>query len=319
MPARINIRLVDGNREPLQRAKDEILVTLRDGHQTNLVRRFFPGPRVPIEAPVHKSPRDLNVVLASLKGRRDAGVMPVEPKNDGETLDVHLMLVPREPTFQFASFDAIRQSHARLHELLSKSLDESEPAAHYETLQTDFKPELACLFNIVEALDHITLSHDPERRGSLAAYLDQIDIRTRPGEVLNPDRVFAWAHKGIIDALTGSTDVFTIAPHILHRNATKSFKQKAFNEANVQVTLHENDKGSPGGVDLVKVELDIDYFRDSLSHLLLEVTPNSLKKLVFGRESAQSLTDPALAYVLRWTAGKRAGASRDFAPAFVLA
>jgi hypothetical protein len=49
------------------------------------------------------------------------------------------------------------------------------------------------------------------------------------------------------------------------------------------------------------------------------VTPNSLKKLVFGRESAQSLTDPALAYVLRWTAGKRAGASRDFAPAFVLA
>ena len=55
----------------------------------------------------------------------------------------------------------------------------------------------------------------------------------------------------------------------------------------------------------VKVEIDMDYFRDLLAHALLEVLPNQ-----FGGE-----TDPRQIYVLRWVAGRQAGVS-DFNPPY---
>lgn len=321
MSATINVTFVDGRRKPLRFDDDQILVTVRDGNLTYRARQFFSGPAVPVPVEFFGSPRDRHTVLASLKGCRDAGCMAIEPARDGDTVQVQLMMVPKKPTFTFAPFATVQTDHPRLFTLLSQSLDPANPAAHYETLTGSSQPQLACLCNIVEAMDQIDLPRDPENRGSFAGYLDRIDLVSRPDQVLNPDRVFVWARRSIVDVMSGlvASHAFEPALATLHPGATNSFKQTAFNESNLQVTLHEKDIGSPGGVDLVKVELDIDYFRDSVSHLLLEVTANALKRLAFGGKSSQSLTDPALAYVLRWTAGQRAGAKRPFAPAFVLA
>jgi hypothetical protein len=98
------------------------------------------------------------------------------------------------------------------------------------------------------------------------------------------------------------------APGLFHPGATRSFKQIQFGEANLQVTFHEQSTTTVDGVECLKVELDIDYYRDPLAHALLEVLPNQFP----GR-----MTEPAIVYVLRWIAGRRAGVP-DFNPPFTI-
>ena len=116
---------------------------------------------------------------------------------------------------------------------------------------------------------------------------------------LAPDRFYAWADPAIIPQLETAKlqKEFADAPYGLHKGATRSYKQIEFGEANVQLTFHENDRLLIDGVSCVKIEPDIDYYRDPGAHLLLEVAVNA-----FG-----SLTDPQTVYVLRWIAGRHAG------------
>jgi hypothetical protein len=58
----------------------------------------------------------------------------------------------------------------------------------------------------------------------------------------------------------------------------------------------------------VKVEPDIDYYKDLGAHALLEVVPNKL---------SGGLTDPRQVYVLRWIAGRRAGVP-EFDPLYTI-
>jgi len=92
-------------------------------------------------------------------------------------------------------------------------------------------------------------------------------------------------------------------PGLFHPDATSSFKQVQFGEAN-QLTFHEKDIKKIDGVDCIKVEPDIDYFQDLGAHTLLEVIPHSI---------THGLTDPKKVYVLRWIAGRHAGVP-EFAP-----
>jgi len=87
-------------------------------------------------------------------------------------------------------------------------------------------------------------------------------------------------------------------PGAFHKGATSSYKQIQFGEANVQLTFHENDTQIIDGTECIVVEPDIDYYKDLLSHALLEVLVN---------DSGGTLTDPKNVYVLRWIAGRRAG------------
>ena len=62
--------------------------------------------------------------------------------------------------------------------------------------------------------------------------------------------------------------------------ATRSWKQTRFDVTNLQLTFHEKDtktirvKGK--SVKCVVVEPDIDYYKDLVSHGLLEVLPHLL-------------------------------------------
>ena len=76
----------------------------------------------------------------------------------------------------------------------------------------------------------------------------------------------------------------------------------------MQLTFHENDKKSIGGVACVIVEPDIDYFKDPLAHALLEVIPNTF---------SGGVSDPEAVYVLRWIAGRHAGVP-EFNPPYVI-
>jgi len=130
-----------------------------------------------------------------------------------------------------------------------------------------------------------------------------------PFNSLPRDRCFGWADAAIVEQLNGAVDdgAFAPAPVVLHPGATASYKQLQFGEANLQITLHQNDTQTLSGVECVKVELDIDYFRDPLAHLLLEVAVNALG----------NITDPRSVYALRWIAGQRAGLP-EFDPLYTI-
>ncbi len=53
-----------------------------------------------------------------------------------------------------------------------------------------------------------------------------------------------------------------IDPSFFHWDATSSFKEIRFGKANVQLTFHENDKKKIGDDLCIRVEPDIDYFKD---------------------------------------------------------
>src|SRR5262249_34436319 len=100
-------------------------------------------------------------------------------------------------------------------------------------------------------------------------------------------------------------------PSAFHPGATRSYKQTQFDTTNVQLTFHENNiktlPGPNGPVDCIVVEPDIDYYKDLVSHFLLEVLPNKF---------TGGLTDPRVVYMLRWMVGKQSGA--DFDPLYTL-
>jgi hypothetical protein len=145
-------------------------------------------------------------------------------------------------------------------------------------------------------------------QGTPLDYFKQLDLAA-----LAPDRIFGYADAALVNQvrLAAQKGLFETEPAsdlVLHTDATSSFKQVQFGEANVQLTFHENNKKSIGGVDCVYVEPDIDYYKDPGAHAILEVLPNAL---------TSGKTDPRMVYVLRWIAGRHAGVP-EFDPLYTI-
>jgi hypothetical protein len=64
------------------------------------------------------------------------------------------------------------------------------------------------------------------------------------------------------------------------------------------LTFHEKRVETIGGVRCIRVEPDIDYYKDLAAHALLEVVPSAL---------SHGLTDLQVVYALPWIAGRHAG------------
>ena len=96
---------------------------------------------------------------------------------------------------------------------------------------------------------------------------------------MTQDRFFAWADRDIVDQVVRASADGLFAPEpgtsVFHPGATRSYKQVQFGEANVQLTFHENDTRTIDGIECIKLEPDIDYYRDLAAHALLEVAANS--------------------------------------------
>ena len=75
----------------------------------------------------------------------------------------------------------------------------------------------------------------------------------------------------------------------------------------MQLTFNENNTKGIGGKTCIVIEPDIDYYKDPLKHVLLEVLVNA-----FG-----SITDPRMLNVLRWMAGREAG-KPEFDPLYTI-
>ena len=299
----VAVNIFDGTRQPVP-AGTQILLTVRDGAQNQLFRDFVGGPDISLTLPFHDNFADNFSIIAFADGHEQAGFQPVKAGPMApQTLD--LMLLKKDGDFHFAQarWSDVVANKPQLARIFSASVSSGTPGDAYSQLMEDQSDQLACLLNITTAMEQIFLSI-----GTPLDYFRQLDLPK-----LAPDRIFGYADAKLVDqvklaAQQGEFAVQSSADLALHGDATSSFKQIQFGEANVQLTFHENNRKTIDGVDCVYVEPDIDYFKDLGAHLLLEVIPNAL---------TGNVSSPRVVYVLRWIAGRRSGVP-NFDPLYTI-
>jgi hypothetical protein len=296
----VTINVFDGTRQPFTAGKS-ILYTITDGNQKQLFRKEVATPSLTATGlPFFDNFGDNYCVLAYADGFQQAGFVPVK-LSPRQPVAVDLMLIPRDPQFNFAdaSWDAIKVELA----FLASDVDDAAGRDRYEMLMENKPKSLAALLNITTAMSQIFLP--------IGTPLDYIK-RVLWDESLQQDRFFAWCDPQMVEQVRIAAAQGEFAPEnapwILHPGATASWKQVQFGEANVQLTFHENDKQEINGLTCIKVEPDIDYYKDPAAHIILEVLPNAI---------TGGLTNPDVVYVLRWIAGRRAGIP-EFAPPYII-
>lgn len=145
-----------------------------------------------------------------------------------------------------------------------------------------------CLFNCLECMRRL----GNKLQKSLLDQIEPGGIRLRAGKSrvgLYRDRFFAAVNEDLLSTIKNAPGDLIASEEI---DPDLNFKEKRFGEANLELTFHENGR---------VLEVDLDYFKDRLAHLFLEVIPNFAGKNV-GRKN--SSTDPRIAYALRWMAAK---------------
>ncbi|MSV29262.1 MAG: hypothetical protein EXQ52_11075 [Bryobacterales bacterium] len=293
-PCAITVAVFDGSRQPMA-AGQQVLFTVRNGNQKQVYRDFQQASRLALtDLPFFDNSGDNYTVIASADGYEQAGFFPVKAI-PGVPVEADLMLLRGDGTFNFsqAGWERLGRERADMAELLAAGAASAVAARNrYEDLLERKAPVLACYFNLITAMSQILLP-----TGTPVNYLKELIW-----EDMTQARFFAWADPEIVNQvrLAAAQGVFAREPAAekFHPGATESFKQVQFGEANVQLTFHENDRRMVDGVNWVKVEPDVDYFKDPVAHTLLEVLPNALKR--------GQMTDPRQVYVLRWIAGRHA-------------
>ena len=269
------VTLYDGTREPIE--DQDFLIRIFDGFQNQLFDDFKPAPTTVFSLPFHDNLQDNCIVVATGKGHVDAGFSPVKLSNRA-VATVDLMLLDDKADFKFQTWAALKESDPVISSFISVGGTAADAEAHYDNLLETKPAALASLLNLATAMKAIQLPNNTP-----LDYFKEILW----DESLAQDRFFGYADKSIVDQVRRAAMEGEFRPEpnpgLFHPDATSSFKQVQFGEANVQLTFHEKDIKTIGGIDCIKVEPDIDYFQDLGAHTLLEVIPNSI---------THGLTDP---------------------------
>src|SRR6266851_1307209 len=293
--AQIHLSIYDGARRPFTERKN-LLLRVRTGATTEFLTRAldtksFEFGEVTLDVKFFDNFGDNYTVLLTADDYRDAGFFPVRV-SPNTPQEVSLMLVPKDPSFQFNSFDTIVANQPNIAKFLSLTPAAGSPKDNYDQSVEDHPTEAACLLNLATAMSQIFLAN-----GTPLDYFRSIEWTT-----IAKDRFFGYATPDLVSEVKAAAARNLFAPELdpsfFHGDATSSFKEIRFGEANVQLTFHENDKRIIEGESCIRVEPDIDYYKDLAAHALLEVIYNQL---------TNSVTDPTQVYVLRWIAGKQAG------------
>lgn len=295
------LTLYDGTRQQIN-GKD-FLVRIFDGFQNKLFDDYRPAPTTVFRLPYRDNLQDKCTVLAVDDGYVDAGFTPVTLSLKAVAM-VDLMLLQDKADFKFLSWDFLKATDNMAASFISLGSSDAEAQQHYEGLRQNKPAALASLLNLITAMKAIQLPSKTPLDYFKSILWD---------DSLAQDRFFGYADKSLVDQVrrAAADGEFALEPNpgLFHADATSSFKQIQFGEANVQLTFHENDVQTIDEIDCIKVEPDVDYYKDLAAHTLLEAIPNAV---------THGLTDPKRVYVLRWTAGKHAGVP-EFAPPYTIA
>jgi hypothetical protein len=301
----LGVSVFDGSRK-LMPSTTKVLITVRDGNQKTIYREYQ-GPQIVLnKLPFYNNFGDYYAVIAHADDHIQAGFVPVKvAPNAPQRVD--LMLLKKDATYHFggATWKILQTKRPALAAALAADAASATAARDRYQDQVEKRPaHLACILNVATALDQINL-----RVGTPLDYVRQIV----QDATMKQDRFFGYADPELLEQVQEAAQAGLFAPEhgsaIFHPGATASYKQTKFGEANVQITFHEDDRRTIGKVDCMKIELDMDYYKDLGAHALLEVLRNT---------TTGSLTDPKQVYQLRWIAGRRAGVP-EFDPLYTIA
>ena len=326
--AQILVNIVDGARQSLP-AEVKWLLRVSDGRppseRKTFTREFENSSSVKIDVPFFDNLFDKYTVLISPDGYDDSGWFPV-PVNPEAPAAVDVLALPKSRDLNFANATWVKLNAARpgVAKIIQRGSAGAEAADQDYGVVMESRPEaLACFLNITTALSQMKLPSGkspldyywniawPGGDSRNSGWVQQLD------SIFRQDRFFCYVEEAILPDVRQGVLAKIFAPEPnpdnFHSGATESYKQIQFDVSNVQLTFHGGDKatfkrddGTP--VQCVKIEPDIDYFKDLINHGLLEVLPNFV---------THGLTQPDLAFALRWMAGRRAGLP-DFDPLFTV-
>ncbi|MCC6980935.1 MAG: hypothetical protein IT343_21625 [Candidatus Melainabacteria bacterium] len=301
------LNVFDGQRR-LVAPGTKLLVRIIDGNQKFIVDRYYDGPSIRFDGlPFYDNFGDNYTIIVWTDGYKQAGFTPVKISNKPEEMPVlDLMLLPSKNVIDFsdASFDALKLANSPVYFLLLSADAEPVARARWEALMKNDPLAAICILNIATSLLDAKLGS-----GSPVLPFVRSIIFDADKEKPSKSRFFGYADKRLSEELNGEVKRGTWqadpGSFVFHPGSTASFREKRFGEANMQVTFFENDTKVIDGVTCVKVEIDIDYYRDPAAHAILEVLPHLL---------TGGASDPVTVYQLRWIAGRRSG--NDFAPPY---
>lgn len=322
--AAIKVDLFGGARTAMPQ-DSEVLITIHDNKARNRFSQFVRGSSIRITGlEVFDDGGDDCAVITSVKGCSDGAFFPVSLVESQES-PVSLMLPPRNPAFNLsgATWENLRAAHQPVFNFLAGGQPDVNVDLYKSMLQ-DHQPEVACLLNITTAM--ACLPVQPEG-GVLSCFkkilIQKLSADSSATEGMRQDRFFAWGDPRIIPYLRQNTEgaqaIFDVANADLHPGADLSFKEIRFGEANLQFTFHQAEKDETGN-GWVKVEMDMDYYKDEGAHFFLEVIPNEVVTRVSNllHLDKPHFSDPVTIYSLRWMAGQRVAHEPEFAPPFTL-
>ena len=328
--ANIIVNVYDGTRRPLDRGV-EWSAQVIDGRSLNERKTlYFPalhGASQTFNVPFFDNFGDNYTVILQADGYADGAWRPVKANQHAPvTLDVMLLPKNGRPLFGGATWDKVTQRRPAVADMIRNGVaGPEEAAAKYHRACEERPLMIACFLNIVTALADMTL---PSGKNPLDYYWntgwpagganDPAWI-TKFDDVMKQDRCFCYVDQALISDVRNAARVgaFSQEPNPEqwgHKGATESYKQTQFDVANAQLTFHGRDTttfnyatGRP--VKCVKIEPDIDYYKDLLAHGLVEVIPNSI---------SHGLTDPKVVYFLRWMAAQREAHLPAFDPLYTV-
>ena len=276
------LSIFDGEGRPFA---GQVLIRVHNGQDVPPTGDYRNGPNVPITVPFHDGVGDFYAVSVSSPGYRDSGCFfKADPKVLAQP---KVLLLHQEAKPQFAAWAEFKATHPEAASFLAVGDSEAGAQAHYEALSRNGPNSLACLLNLTQAMAEIDL----DGRTPLS-YFKQICW----DNTMAQDRFFGYVDPAIIPIVRAAAAKREFAEEKdcekFHPGSTCSWKQVAFPIANVQLTFHEHDKKLIDGVTCVKIEPDIDLYRELLAHGFGEVFPNLL---------SHGLTNPYAVFSLRWT------------------
>lgn len=289
-PAMLSI--FDGDLQPF---RGPVSLRVHNGQEIPPVEYDVSGPDVRINVPFHDGPGDFYAVSVSSPGYRDGGCFfKADPKVWAEP---KILLLKDNPTPQFLPWSIFKATYSVAATFLETGGDEPSTQAHYEQVGRERPNALASLLNLTQAMAEIDLSGR-----SPLSYFKAICWDSTMAQ----DRFYGYVDPALIPAVRTAAEKGEFSEEkncaAFHQGATCSWKQIAFPVANVQLTFHEHDTQVINGLTCVKIEPDIDLYKELLAHGFGEVFPNLL---------THSLTNPFAVFSLRWTT-----AQDDGGPAF---
>src|SRR5947209_18830774 len=139
---------------------------------------------------------------------------------------VDLMLLEDKADFKFQTWAALKAHDPAISNFVSVGSSDADAEGQYDDLRQNKTLALASLLNLTTAMNAIQLP-------SLKEIVWD--------ESLAQDRFFGYADKSLVDQVRRAAmegEFAQPSPGLFHPDATSSFKQIQFGEANIQLTFH---------------------------------------------------------------------------------